>query len=439
MGLDVKSNSLEEFWIPFTDNRGFKKDPRLVVKAEGLYMTDHKGGQIIDGSSGLFCSPAGHCHPKIIEAVHQSMQQLTYVSPFGTGHGLSFALAEQVSRLTPDSMNKVFFVNSGSEAIDTALKIAMAYHTAKGENRHRFISRERAYHGVNIGGVSLSGLVNNRRAFPSVMPNVVFMRHTWTEDDLFTPGQRAGGADRAEDLQRAIDNFGAETIGAVFIEPVAGSTGTLPPPIGYLQRIREICDANDILLVFDDVICGFGRVGGKFSADAFGVVPDIMTMAKALTNGAIPMGAVVVRDEIYDVVTDKAAMGGIELFHGYTYSGHPAACAAGLASLSIDQEEGLFDRAKDMAPYFEQAVMSLSDHELVKDIRTIGMMAGVELYPHPKPGARGVLAQTEMFWKGMHVKFTGDNGILAPMYIAERAHIDEMITKFRATLDVLPR
>ncbi|MCL4108742.1 UNVERIFIED_CONTAM: hypothetical protein GTU68_049083 [Idotea baltica] len=438
MALDAKNNSLEEFWIPFTDNRGFKAEPRLITSSSGVYMTDHKGGTIIDGSSGLFCSPAGHCHPKIIESVHKAMQDVTFVSPFGTGHPLSFALAEEVCRLTPETINHIFFVNSGSEAIDTALKIVMAYHTAKGQRRHHFVSRERAYHGVNIGGVSLSGLVNNRRAFGVTMPGIVHMRHTWTDEELFVPGQRNTGADRAEDLQRAVDNLGAETIGAVFVEPVAGSTGTLPPPKGYLKRLREICDQHDILLVFDDVICGFGRVGGAFSADAFDVTPDIITMAKALTNGSIPMGACAVRDEIYETVTDKAAMGGIELFHGYTYSGHPAACAAGLASMSIYQEEGLFERAKDMAPYFEECVMSLKDHPLVRDIRTIGMMAGVELYPHPKPGARGVLAQTEMFWKGLHVKFTGDNGILAPMFISERAHIDEIITKFRATLDVLP-
>lgn len=438
MALDIKTNSLEEFWIPFTDNRGFKAEPRLITKAEGVYMTDHKGGQVIDGSSGLFCSPAGHCHPKIIEAVHETLKEMTYVSPFGTGHPLSFALAEQVCRLLPDAFDHVFFVNSGSEAIDTALKIVMAYHQARGHNRFRFVSRERAYHGVNIGGVSLSGMVNNRRAFPVVMPNVVHMRHTFTDEELFVPGRRTTGADRAEDLQRIVENFGGETIAAVFVEPVAGSTGTLPPPHGYLERIREICDANGILLVFDDVICGFGRVGGAFSADAFGVEPDIITMAKALTNGSIPMGGVAVKGEIYETVTEQAPGGAIELFHGYTYSGHPAACAAGLATLSIYSEDGLFDRAKAMAPYFETAVMSLKDHPLVRDIRTIGMMAGIELHADGKPGARGGRTQKEMFWKGLHVKFTGDVGILAPMFISEERHLDEIVEKFRATLDALP-
>ena len=437
MALDSRTNSMEEYWLPFTDNRGFKADPRLIVEGRGVYMTDHKGGQVIDGSSGLFCSPAGHCHPKIVEAVHTALKDITFVSPFGSSHPLTFHLAEKLCRLLPEEINHAFFVNSGSEAIDTALKIIMAYHTAKGENRHRFISRERAYHGVNIGGVSLSGLVNNRRAFPVVMPNVVHMRHTWTDEELFEPGQRATGADRAEDLQRAIDNFGAETIAAVFVEPVAGSTGTLPPPKGYLQRLRELCDQHGIMLVFDDVICGFGRVGGNFSADTFGVTPDIITMAKALTNGSIPMGAVAMKDEIYEVITDKAAMGAIELFHGYTYSGHPAACAAGIASLEIYEEEGLFQQAKEMAPYFQEAVHSLGDHKHVKDIRSIGMMAGVELHAAPLGPPRGVQAQTDLFWNGCHIKFTGDNAIVAPMFISEKSHIDEIIGKLRKTLDEL--
>jgi len=438
MALDAKNNSLEEFWMPFTDNRGFKKDPRLITEAKGVYMTDHKGGTVIDGSSGLFCSPAGHCHPKIIESVHKAMQDLTFASPFGTGHPLSFALAEEIARMTPEGINKIFFVNSGSEAVDTALKIVMAYNTACGKNARHFISREKAYHGVNIGGVALSGLVNNRRAFSVTMPGVVHMRHTWTDEEMKTPGCRTTGADRAEDLQRIVDNFGAETIAAVFVEPVAGSCGTLPPPKGYLKRLRELCDKHGLLLVFDEVITGFGRVGGTFAADAFDVTPDIMTMAKALTNGSMPMGAVAVRDDIYETVTDKAAMGGIELFHGYTYSGHPAACAAGLASMAIYREEQLFERANDMAPYFERAVMELAELDLVKDIRTIGMMAGVELYPGDKPGLRGVAAQTDLFWNGCHIKFTGDNAILAPMYISEEKHIDEIVDKLRKTIEAIP-
>ncbi|KPU84827.1 omega amino acid--pyruvate aminotransferase [Marinosulfonomonas sp. PRT-SC04] len=431
MAFDVNTNSLEQYWLPFTRNQDFKKDPRIITKASGVYMTDHKGGTVIDGSSGLFCSPAGHCHPKIIEAVHQVMQDLTYVAPFGTAHPLSFALAEQISRLLPENFNHVFFVNSGSEAIDTALKMVMAYHSSMGENRSRFVSRERAYHGVNIGGVSLAGLVNNRKTFQSVMPNVAMMRHTWDADELMVRGQPQRGVELADDLQRMCDTYGGETIAACFVEPVAGSTGILAPPVDYLERLREICDANGILLVFDEVITGFGRIGGKFAADVFGVTPDIMTIAKALTNGSIPMGAVATSDHVHDVISDKSAPGAIEFFHGYTYSGHPAACAAGLAALSIYEDDGLYDRAAEMSPYFLDSVFQLKDHPMVKDIRGIGMAAGVEL--HDKGGQ----AQIDLFWNGMHVKFTGNTGILAPMFISEESHIDEMMEKLTKTLDGL--
>ena len=432
MAFDVKTNSLEQYWLPFTSNKDFKKDPRIITKASGVYMTDHKGGTVIDGSSGLFCSPAGHCHPKIIEAVHQVMQQMTYVAPFGSAHPLSFALAEQVSRLLPEEFNHVFFVNSGSEAIDTALKMIMAYHSALGQNRTRFVSRERAYHGVNIGGVSLAGMVNNRKTFQSVMPNIAMMRHTWNADELMVRGQPVrGGVDLANDLQRMCDTYGGETIAACFVEPVAGSTGILAPPHGYLERLREICNENGILLVFDEVITGFGRIGGTFAADAFGVTPDIMTMAKALTNGSIPMGAVATTDHVHDVITDSCAPGAIEFFHGYTYSGHPAACAAGLAALSIYEDEGLFTRAAEMSPYFLDSVYQLKDHPMVKDIRGIGMAAGLELVD------KGGQAQIDLFRNGMHVKFTGNTGILSPMFISEKSHIDEMMEKLKKTLDGL--
>ncbi len=435
--MRIAGNSLEEQWIPFTPNRAFKANPRLVSRAEGVTLYDQNGGRVIDGSSGLFCSPAGHCHPKIIEAVHAQMKRNTYVSPFGLAHEGGFALAREVAALTPEEINHVFFVNSGSEAIDTALKIVMAYNAARGQaHRHRFVSRERAYHGVNIGGVSLSGMVNNRRAFPVVMPNVVMMRHTWTGEELHSPGQPQRGAELAEDLAKICATYGCDQIAAVFVEPVAGSTGVLVPPKGYLERIREICDQHDIVLVFDEVITGFGRMGFNFGAQTFGVTPDIMTMAKALTNGSIPMGAVAVKDMIYDAVVDAAPDGAIELFHGYTYSGHPAACAAGLAALEIYRSEGLFQRSTDMGPYFAEAIHSLGDHPLVRDVRSIGMIAGVEVRAaEAGPGKRGGALQAEMFWKGLHVKFTGDVGIVAPQFIAEREHIDEIVEKFRATLD----
>ncbi|WP_112323858.1 aminotransferase class III-fold pyridoxal phosphate-dependent enzyme [Oceanibium sediminis] len=434
--MGYRGNSLEQHWMPFTPNRAFKKKPRLVKRAEGTYLYDQNDGKIIDGSSGLFCSPAGHCHPKIIEAVHAQMQKNTYTPPFGLGHDGSFALAERVARLTPDEINHVFFVNSGSEAVDTALKIAMAYNNARGEaHRNRFVSRERAYHGVNIGGVSLSGMVKNRETFPLVMPNVVMMRHTFTGEALNHPGQPLKGAELAEDLQRICDTYGGGQIAACIVEPVAGSTGVLVPPVGYLKRLREICDTHGIILIFDEVITGFGRMGHNFGAQTFEVTPDIMTMAKALTNGSIPMGAVAVRDEIYDTVVDASPAGAIEFFHGYTYSGHPAACAAGLAALEIYEKEGLFQRSFDLHDYFRDAVHSLADHPLVRDVRSIGLIAGVEVFAHPTPGARGAKMQEDMFWNGLHVKFTGDSAILAPQFIAERHHVDEMIEKFRAVLD----
>ncbi len=437
MNHSASSNSLEEFWIPFTDNREFKGAPRLITKGEGLYMTDQNGGQLIDGSSGLFCCPAGHCHPKIIEAVHQAMQQTTFVSSFGTSHPLSFALAERIARLLPEEFNHIFFVNSGSEAVDTALKMVMAYHGALGSDRTRFVSRERAYHGVNMGGVSLSGMVNNRKTFPAVLPNVVMMRHTWSEDGLFARGQPEKGVELADDLQRMVNTYGGETIAACFVEPVAGSTGVLVPPRGYLERLRQICDESGILLVFDEVITGFGRIGGKFATDFFGVTPDIITMAKALTNGSIPMGAVAASDKVYNTISDAAAPGAIEFFHGYTYSGHPAACAAGLAALEVYEEEALFQRAADLSEYFLDAVYSLNEHPKIMDIRGIGSVAAVELASNGKPGQRGTTMQKELFWNGMHVKFTGDAAILAPMFIAEEKHIDEMIEKFEKTLNEL--
>lgn len=435
MPYDNATNSLEQHWMPFSDNRGFKADPRLVVRAEGVHLYSQSGATLIDGSSGLFCSPAGHCHPKIVEAVHRQMQEYTYVMPFQMGHPGSFALAERVARLTPEPINHVFFVNSGSEAVDTALKMVMAYHAARGEHRPRFVSRERAYHGVNIGGVSLSGMVKNRDIFHATIPGVVMMRHTWNPDELFIEGGRpATGAELAEDLQRICDTYGPKNIAAVFVEPVAGSTGVLPPPKGYLERLRQICDENGILLVFDEVICGFGRLGTNFGSQAYGVTPDIMTMAKALTNGSIPMGAVAVRDEIYETVTGGSPDGAIEFFHGYTYSGHPAACAAGIATMDLFKDEGLFDRARDLIPYFQEAAMSLKGHPLVRDIRLAGLMAGIEVHADGAPGRRGTALQKEMFWKGLSVKFTGDSAILAPPFIAERAHIDEIFDIFRSVL-----
>jgi beta-alanine--pyruvate transaminase len=434
--MPFETNSLEEHWMPFTGNRDFKSNPRLIVKSEGMYCWDYKDGKVIDGSSGLFCTPAGHGRREIADAVHAQMLENDYTPHFQLGHPGSFELAERIARILPEPMNHVFFTNSGSESVDTAMKIAMAYHRARGEGqRNRFVSRERAYHGVNMGGVSLAGMVKNRETFTLTLPNISHIRHTYTDDHAFVQGMPETGADLADDLQRICENFGGSTVAAVFVEPVAGSTGTLVPPKGYLERLRKICDEHGILLIFDEVITGFGRMGTPFGAHKFGVTPDIATMAKALTNGAIPMGAVGVKDEIYETVTNAAPENAIEFFHGYTYSAHPAACAAGIATQKIYDDEGLFERAADMEKYFLDAIWSLKGHEMVKDLRGIGMMAGVEVHDDGVPGRRGMQLQKDMFWNGLHVKFTGDNAVVAPAFVAERSHIDEIVEKFRKTLD----
>lgn len=434
--MQYASNTLENHWMPFTANRDFKQSPRLVVKSEGVHLWDHKGGTLLDGSSGLFCVAAGHGRPEIAEAVYNQLNTNDYTAPFGTGHPGSFELARLVSNITPDEINHVFFANSGSEAVDTALKIAMAYHRARGEGqRVRFVSRERAYHGVNIGGVSLSGMVKNRETFPGVMPHVVCMRHTWDPNNRFVRGQPETGAELADDLQRFVDTYGGTTIAACFVEPIAGSTGVLVPPKGYLERLREICDQNGILLVFDEVICGFGRLGTPFAAQAFGVTPDIMTMAKALTNGAQPMGAVAVKDDIYDTIVDAAPEGAIEFFHGYTYSGHPAACAAGIVTQEIYAREKLFERAAEMSDYFLDRIFALQDIDIVTDIRGYGLLAGIDIAPEGGPGKRGGAVQKQLFWNGLHIKFTGDCGIVAPPLVAERSHIDEICAIIRKTLE----
>ncbi len=427
MGFAV--NTLEHQWMPFTANRDFKAEPRLLVKGEGMYYWSHRGDKILDGSSGLFCSPCGHARPEIAEAVYQQLQAMDYCAPFQMGHPGAFELAQRLATLTPGDLNRIFFVNSGSEAVDTALKIAYAYHRARGEGqRNRFISRERAYHGVNLGGTALSGLVKNREAFGPGLAGVAHIRHTWLPENRFVKGQPQHGAELADDLQRMVALYGADTIAACFVEPIAGSTGTLVPPHGYLERLREICDQYGILLVFDEVITGFVRTGKAFAGHSFGVVPDMMTLAKALTNGAQPMGAVAVREGIYDTLVDAAPEAAIELFHGYTYSGHPAACAAGLATLEIYERERLFERAANLSAYFLDAVFALQDLPAITDVRGYGMMAGIDIAPDSAgPGKRGYEVQKRLYQAGLHIKFTGDSGIIAPPFIAEHHHIDELV------------
>ena len=430
--MQYTANTLENHWMPFTSNRDFKADPRLMVKAKGMHYWNHHGDKLIDASSGLFCCAAGHGRTEITDAVHAAMKEIDYTPHFQLGHPASFELARKVAKITPGDLDYVFFCNSGSEAVDTALKIAMAYHAAKGEGqRTKFVSRERAYHGVNIGGVSLSGMVRNREAFGAVMPGVAHMRHTWSPDARFTRGQPEKGADLADDLQRCVDLLGPKSIAACFVEPIAGSTGVLVPPKGYLERLRQICDKHGILLVFDEVICGFGRTGKAFAAQSFGVQPDLITMAKALTNGALPMGAVAASEKVYHTITSGALDGAVEFFHGYTYSAHPAACAAGIAALDIFEREGLFERAAEMSDYFLDRMFDLKGIKAVTDIRGYGMLAGIDLAPAERPGLRGYDATKRLFKRGLHIKFTGDSGICAPALVAEKRDIDEICAIFR--------
>ncbi|HTQ00577.1 MAG TPA: aspartate aminotransferase family protein [Casimicrobiaceae bacterium] len=427
--------SLDEYWMPFTPNRDFKHDPKMVVRAEGMYYWNDRGEKIIDGASGLFCVAAGHARREIADAVSAQLRELDYVAPFTRGHPKQFELATRVAELTPGDLNRVFFTNSGSEAVDTAMKVALAYHQARGQaGRTMFISRERAYHGVNFGGLSLAGLVNNRRRFGPTLPGIAHMRHTHLPQNRMTRGEGAHGAELADDLTRFVNLYGAENIAACFVEPIAGSTGCLVPPKGYLARLREICDQHGILLVFDEVITGLGRTGQNFAAQTFGVLPDVITMAKALTNGAQPMGAVAISERIHDTVMGAAPEGAIEFFHGYTYSGHPAACAAGLATLDIYRNDGLFERGRALSPYFLDAIFGLSDLPAVADLRGYGMIAGIDLVPQGAAGARGHRFQKALFDNGLHLKATGDCVIVAPPLIAEKSHVDAIVGILRRTL-----
>jgi beta-alanine--pyruvate transaminase len=433
-----KPLSLDELWMPFTPNRDFKSDPRIVVRAEGMYYYNDRGEKIIDASSGLFCVAAGHCRTEIAEAVHAQLGELDFVAPFLRGHPKSFELASRVAELTPGDLNRVFFVNSGSEAVDTAMKVALAYHQARGQTgRTMFVSRERAYHGVNFGGVALSGIINNRRKYGPGIAGVVHMRHTHLKENYFTPGQGAHGAELADDLLRFVNLYGAENIAACFVEPIAGSAGCLVPPKGYLARLREICDTHGILLVFDEVITGFGRTGSPFAAQSFGVTPDIMTMAKAITNAAQPMGAVAISERIHDTVMAAAQDGAIEFFHGYTYSGHPAACAAGLATLDIYRNEGLFERARDLAPYFQEAMFSMQGTKYITDIRGYGMLAAFDIESDGAPGRRGNVLQKKLFDNGLNLKNTGDCALVAPPLISEKHHVDVIVDTLRKTVSTL--
>jgi len=421
-------DKLDAYWMPFTANRQFKKEPRLLAKASGMHFWTPEGRQILDGIAGLWCVNAGHGRPRIVQAIQEQAAEMDFAPPFNMGHPKAFELAERLVEITPPGLDKVFFTNSGSEAVETALKIAIAYHRARGEGqRTRLIGRERGYHGVNFGGISVGGMVANRKMFGTLLAGVDHIRHTHDPRNAFARGQPAHGAELADDLERLVALHDASTIAAVIVEPVAGSTGVLIPPQGYLQRLRDICDRHGILLVFDEVITGFGRVGAPFAATHFGVTPDLMTIAKGLTNGAVPMGGVLVRQAIHD-----AFMSGpehlIEFFHGYTYSAHPLACAAGIATLQTYAEEDLLTRAARMHATFEQAVHSLADLPNVIDVRNIGLVGGIELAPVAnEPGKRAFDVFLDCWQKGLLVRTTGDTVALSPPLVIESAHIDQIV------------
>ena len=428
---------MEAYWMPFTANRQFKSKPRLLSKAAGMYYWTPEGRQILDAVAGLWCVNAGHGRREITEAVAHQLQSMDYAPPFQMGHPAAFELANQVVELTPPELDHVFFTNSGSESVDTALKIALAYHRVRGEaSRTRLIGRERGYHGVGFGGISVGGIVSNRRTWSaSLLPSVDHLAHTHDlARNAFSRGEPTQGAHLAEELERLIALHDAATIAAVIIEPIAGSTGVLIPPRGYLKRIREICDRHGILLIFDEVITGFGRTGAAFAAQEFGVTPDILTTAKGLTNGCIPMGAVIARKSVYEAFM-QGPESAIELFHGYTYSAHPTACAAGLATLGIYAREGLLTRAKSLAGAWEEAAHSLRGLPHVIDIRNYGLILGLELEPIPgKAGTRAFEVYTRCFERGLLTRQTGDIIALSPPLIIEPAQIDQIFTTLRAVL-----
>jgi beta-alanine--pyruvate transaminase len=421
---------LESFWMPFTANRQFKARPRLLARAEGMYYWTPDGRQILDGAAGLWCVNAGHGRKEIVEAVTKQLSTMAYAPSFQMGHPAAFELAERLASVAPGDLDHVFFTNSGSESVDTALKIAIAYHRLRGEgSRQRLIGREKGYHGVGFGGTSVGGMVNNRKFFGSLLPGVDHLPHTLDhEHNAFSRGEPEWGAHLADELERLVALHDASTIAAVIVEPVAGSAGVIVPPRGYLQRLRSICDKYGILLIFDEVITGFGRLGAPFGAQYFGVQPDMMTTAKGLTNGAIPMGAVFVRKGIYETFM-SGPPGGIELFHGYTYSAHPAACAAGLAALEIYQREELLTRASKLARTWEEAVHSLRGLPHVIDVRNLGLMAGIELEPRPgAPTARAYEIFVRGFERGVLMRTTGDTIALSPPLIVEPSQIDQLVS-----------
>ena len=440
MALDRKApNDLNAFWMPFTANRQFKKNPRMFVAAKDMHYTTSDGRQVLDGTAGLWCCNAGHCRPRITEAIQKQAAELDYAPAFQMGHPVAFELANRIIEIAPKGIEHVFYTNSGSESVETALKLAIAYHRAKGQGtRTRLIGRERGYHGVNFGGISVGGIVNNRRHFGSLLNGVDHLPHTHLPDEnRWSRGQPEHGAWLADDLEKLVALHGAETIAAVIVEPVAGSTGVILPPKGYLKKLRAITKKHGILLIFDEVITGFGRLGAPFASQYFDVLPDMMTTAKGLTNGVIPMGAVLTTADVHDAFMDGPEHM-IELFHGYTYSGNPIASAAGIATLETYKEEQLFERAADIAPYWEDALHSLRDSRHVIDVRNMGLIGAVELDPIAgEPTKRAFAAFLAAYDKNILIRTTGDIIAMSPPLMISTAQIDTLIGTLADVLKTL--
>ncbi|MES2041094.1 MAG: aspartate aminotransferase family protein [Pseudomonadota bacterium] len=426
----LSKQQLNSYWMPFTANRDYKEAPRLVASASGMYYRDQNGREILDGTAGLWCVPLGHSHPTVVKAVQDAVATLDYAPAFQIGHPQAFELAEQLIDYSGNKFGQVFYTNSGSEAVDTAMKMVLAYHRSRGEaQRTRFISRERAYHGVGFGGMSLGGLPANRKQFGTLLAGVDYLPHTHNlEKNAFTRGLPEYGTHLADELERLIALHDISTIAAVIVEPLAGSAGVILPSKGYLKRLRELCDKHGILLIFDEVITGFGRMGTPFASDFFGVTPDFMTTAKGLTNGVVPMGAVFSHQKIYDALMEGPA--GIELFHGYTYSGHPLAVAASLASLKVFKEEKVLEHAQSMTAYWEDGLHSLKGLPHVIDLRNVGLIGAIELESMPgKVGARAMAAYKKAFAEGVLVRTTGDIIAMSPPLILEKKHVDQLFGK----------
>jgi beta-alanine--pyruvate transaminase len=437
MSATARSNDpLVNQWMPFTANRQFHESPRIIARAEGVYYYNTRGEQLLDGSSGLYCIPLGHGRREIREAVTKQMEELDYAPPFQFGVPVAFKLATEVAALTPPGLNRILFSGSGSEAVESALKVAIQYHRVRGEGqRTRFVGRERGYHGVNFGGWSVGGMVNNRKAFGLGIPGVVHMRHTKIPENQFEMGEGThGGINLADDLERFVALHGADTIAACIVEPIAGSTGILVPPKGYLKRLREICTKHGILLIFDEVITGFGRTGHAFAAQTFDVTPDIMTMAKAISNGSIPMAAIAVREEIQQTILDASPPNTVEFFHGYTYSAHPVACAAALATLKIYREEDIFARVRGLAPAFLDQIAALRDIPFVTDTRGHGLLGAVDLEPEGAPGTRGFKILCKAFEAGLVLRNAADTIVLAPPFASTPDQITQMVDTMRKVI-----